>query len=86
MAKRRPKAERLEYIRRTARELARSGEYDSWISIEFALRQRGYHEARSELDNRGIRAELDSYCKAARDAKEKGITFEQALREQPPIY
>lgn len=59
---------RDKYIRenlyRVAREYAKSGKYQSWISIEFAIRSDyNYPQARAKLDNRYIRAELDELCK-----------------------
>jgi hypothetical protein len=56
------------YIRenlfKVAREYAESGKYQSWISIEFAIRiDYNYPQARARLDNRHIKAELDERCK-----------------------
>ena len=75
------KAERIERIREKAYDYARSGKYKDWYIIEFTLRQQGYHEARSELDSRHIREDLDQICKVAQAAKQRGLTYEQALQE-----
>ena len=39
--------ERAEYISRRAYEMALSGDYEDWMSIELALRGEGYDEARA---------------------------------------
>lgn len=65
------KKERAEYVSRRSRELAQSGEYKDWMSIELALRAEGFPEARQLLDSRFIRQELDEMCKWARESKEK---------------
>ena len=77
------KAQRIEKVRIRVREYARSGQYRDWYSIELALRQQGLDEARSELDSKSIRDELDSICKVAQAAKQRGLTYEQGLREAP---
>lgn len=60
------KRERAEHITRRSNELAASGQYASWLSIEHALRAEGFDEARQQLDNRFVRAELDELCRRAR--------------------
>ena len=60
------KSERLEYMARRARELAESGKYDDYISIETTLRSEGYPEARQYLDNRFLREELNEICRQAK--------------------
>jgi hypothetical protein len=75
------KAQRIEKVRIRAWEYARSGGYRDWYSIELALRQQGLDEARSELDSKSIRDELDSICKVAQAAKQLNMTYEQGLRE-----
>ena len=65
------KKERHEYIRKTAREMAESGKYSDFLSIEHALQADGLHEARSILDSRFIRQELNQLCK---DAQSKSKT------------
>ncbi|MEJ0094257.1 MAG: hypothetical protein WDN46_12720 [Methylocella sp.] len=59
------KAEREEAIRAKAMELARSGEFDEWLSIEIELGLNGYDEARSALDVSWFRERLDAECAAA---------------------
>ena len=59
------KKERREYIRKTAIEMAESGKYTNFMSIESALRADGFHEARSILDSRFTRQELNQLCKEA---------------------
>ena len=63
------KAERAEYIRKRSEEMARSGDHLSYSSIEHKLRMEGYAEARHQLDNRDIRAELNRLCDQARKNK-----------------
>ena len=46
-----------------AEELARSGKYPDWGSIEHALKSEGYKKARIWLDDRFIRQELNDLCK-----------------------
>ncbi len=67
----RRKADRAETISRMSRELANSGNYAGWLDIEMALRAQGYSEARTQLDNRYVRGELDALCKAAKARKAK---------------
>ena len=59
------KAERHEYILKTAREMAKSGEHRDFTTIEVTLRADGLHEARQVLDNQFIRNELNELCKKA---------------------
>jgi hypothetical protein len=66
MRLRETKRERREYIHQRALEMARSGQYDEFMSIELALRAEGYSEARGELDNRVLRDQLNRLCKQAR--------------------
>jgi hypothetical protein len=49
-----------------------SGEYPDHSSIEFALRNEGYEEARGELDTRFKRDWLDRLCRQARGKKKMG--------------
>ena len=62
------KSERAELIDREAEEMARSGKYVDWLSIEQALRRQGYPEARQVLDNQLRRQELDEACRQARES------------------
>lgn len=49
-------------IERRARELAATGEYKSWLTIEMKLRSEGYPQARRVLDQHHLRRELDALC------------------------
>jgi len=60
------KKQRGEVIWKRATELAQSGKYADHMSIEIALRHKGFPEARQELDSRVLRQELNEMCKAAR--------------------
>lgn len=64
------KKERSEFIHRRACELARSGKFKDWISIEIALRHEGYPEARQILDSQFLRQELNEMCNQAQQEKE----------------
>jgi hypothetical protein len=58
---------RQEQLWRRAYELARTGKFPSWITIEWELRfKEDFPEARDVLDNPSIRAELDELCDQAR--------------------
>lgn len=63
------KDERYTYIRQQAYELARTGKYIDWLSVERALRSDGWDEARTILDNQAIREELNQICKNAQPSK-----------------
>ena len=63
------KDERHTYIRQQAYELARSGNYLDWLSVERALRGDGWGEARAILDNPSIREELNQICNRAQSSK-----------------
>jgi hypothetical protein len=65
------KKQRAELIDKRADELARSGKFADWISIEIKLRGEGFKEARQVLDSRFRREELNEMCKAARQEKPK---------------
>lgn len=66
------KKARAEYIDRRARELAESGKYQDWLSIEMALRHEGFLEARQLLDSHFLRQELNDMCKSARKTTKGG--------------
>jgi hypothetical protein len=53
-----------------AEELARSGEYQNWLSIEFALRSQGLSGARDALDRDWVRERLDDLCGQARQKRQ----------------
>ena len=57
-------------IVRKAEELARSGEYHNWLSIEFALRLQGFSDARDALDRDWVRERLDDLCSEARQHRQ----------------
>lgn len=48
-----------------AEELAQTGLYPDWLSVEQALRSDGFSEARSMLDSEHIRERLDGICQVA---------------------
>ena len=63
----RTKPRRLEYVRRRAYELARSGLFSSYQVIEWELRfEEDLLEARDVLDDERTRDELDRLCKEAK--------------------
>jgi hypothetical protein len=58
--------EQKEYVLRRARELADSGRFEGWESIEFQLRFfEGFAKARTWIDG-PLRKELDALCRNAR--------------------
>lgn len=68
MARQRTKREQREYIGPRARELAKSGKFSNWLTIEHHLRFTEYcPEARHVLDDERIREELDRLCKEAQN-------------------
>ncbi|MCI0706099.1 MAG: hypothetical protein L0Y80_01260 [Ignavibacteriae bacterium] len=77
------KEERHSYVRKRAQELAQSGNYSDWLSIEWAIRKEGYEEARSILDDHYVRKNLNETCKIAQsDAeKENRAAFKQWVDE-----
>jgi len=64
------KRERIETIHKCACEYAKSGLNPSWQNIEWKLHEEGLPEARNELDDSAIRAELDELCRIARSPEE----------------
>lgn len=54
------------YILKRAVELASSGEYEDYVSIEFAIRDEGYPEAGHVLASSILRRELDELCRTAK--------------------
>ena len=67
--------ESLARIETEARKLARSGQYQSFISIELALLARGYRDAAKVFANPWTQHELDRICEQARQAigREKAV-------------
>jgi len=64
------KRERQVHVSHLARELARSGKFSNWRSIETELRfRRGFPVARSWLDDQLTRKELDDFCQYARGVR-----------------
>jgi hypothetical protein len=60
--------ERHAYVMRRAFDLARTGDYPDWSSIEIELCSReNFPEARQWLATRAVRNELDRACKNAGD-------------------
>lgn len=76
------KSERIELIHKRAHELAKSGKYTDWLSIEYALSSDGLTEVRSELDRDYLRKELDELCKIAKSDSEiqNRIAFEEWIK------
>lgn len=66
---------RIEQIGRKSQEYAKSGDYDNWLDIERALVNEGLYEARTQLDSRHKRAELNEFCRLGKEAKAAGMTF-----------
>jgi hypothetical protein len=64
------KEERYSYVRKRADELAVSGKYRDWLSIETAIIGEGYGEARSILDDKFIRDNLNELCNTAQSQPE----------------
>lgn len=65
------KDERYTYIRKQAYELARSGKYVSWLSIEWSLINEGFIEANTILNNTETREEINQICKTAQSSTER---------------
>jgi hypothetical protein len=66
MPKRLKRRDLKEHVLRRARELAESGRFDGWHSIEFQLRFfEGFTRARIWIDG-PLRKELDALCRNAR--------------------
>jgi hypothetical protein len=53
-------------IHRRARELATSGEFRGWQSVELRLREEGFVGVISALRDEFLRQELDAACKQAK--------------------
>lgn len=65
------KSERRAEIKKRAYQYAKTGEHRNWLSIEHTLRFiDGLPEARTDLDDRLIRQELDTLCKVATSSEE----------------
>jgi hypothetical protein len=60
----------INFIREEAYNLAKTGEYRDYLSIEIALRGDGFIEARRVLENDIIRNELDEICSKAMSKEE----------------
>jgi hypothetical protein len=60
------KEARQVYMRRRAFELAESGQHIDYLTIEAALINEGYPEARTYLDRNSIRDDLKVACDRAR--------------------
>ena len=63
------KEQRHTYIMYKARELAKSGNHRDYLSIEWALRDEGYSEARDLLDRDFVRKDLKRLCDKAQERK-----------------
>ena len=62
------KEARQVYMRRRAFELAESGDHIDYLTIEAALINEGYPEARTYLDRNSLRDDLKAACDRARRA------------------
>ena len=60
------KEQRHAYVLRRARELAASGDHRDYLTIEWAIIEEGYPEARDLLDRDYLRKELKETCDRAR--------------------
>lgn len=61
--------DRTSYIDQRATELAATGLYSGWLSIELAIVSEGYPEARAQLDNPARRQRLDRVCAKAQKSE-----------------
>jgi hypothetical protein len=59
---------RTSYIDERATELAASGLYSGWLSIEMAIVAEGYPEARAQLNDPARQQRLDRVCAKAQKA------------------
>lgn len=76
------KAEMRAYVNSRARELAESGKFHNWLSIETQLRfGEGVEEAREILDRKWFRDYLDQLCIAA----QKRVRDALAPEPEPPV-
>ena len=83
MRSRMKKADVENYLSRRSYELAESGDYGDYMSIDFALRVEGYPEARGFLDSRVRRWELNNLCNQARRTRGLPLSPVAADRDQP---
>ena len=78
-------------IRKRAYEYAKSGEHQSWLSIEHRITAEGFPGAKSELDDHYIRDELISLCQKANSPEEATrrnqfqIWLEETVHDVAPI-
>ena len=85
------KKERATEIRKLAYEYAKSGEHQSWLTIEHRITADGFPEANTELDVQYIRNELISLCQKANSQEEVTrrdqfkIWLEEIVSEVAPI-
>jgi hypothetical protein len=65
------KSERKTEIKKRAYQYAKTGDHINWLSIEHTLRSiDGFSEARTELDDRFVRQEIDTLCNMATSSEE----------------
>ena len=74
-------ADRIARMRGRAVELARSGNYKSWVEIERSLIAEGFLEARVEFNSPSSRSRVDEVCRIAQGALARGVTYDQAMNE-----
>lgn len=65
------KKSRYEIIEKYADEMAKSGGFCDWLSIEHALRCMGFTEARQVLDDTFRRQEINELCRQSRNGNSK---------------
>jgi hypothetical protein len=67
-------SEKLRLFQARARELARSGKFNGWHPLTFALQfEEGFPEAFQLLYNASTQAELDRICREARAGPQAGL-------------
>jgi hypothetical protein len=74
--------DRTKAMRAQAAEFARSGRFTTWVEVEKALIQMGMVEARIEFSLSKTQTSIDRVCRIAQGARARGITYEQALKEE----
>jgi len=67
--------ERLAYVGRRAYELARSGYYEDFASIQLAIKREGYADSIAWLELPGVMAALAEICAISREDAANGIAM-----------
>jgi hypothetical protein len=77
---------RLGYIGRRAYELARSGYYKDFVSIQLALMDEGYADGVAWLEWRGVISALEQICEIACGNPEPGYAVRAPVQQtSPPV-